>query len=336
LSLGEHSKILYFSTINFGWVGGDENSFYKTTDGGKTWIQKRIELPASTHIADIYFVNEALGWAVLQHYNSDFFNYQDMKAWLLVTNDGGQHWQTQYQGNALNIKKVSFINEMEGWAVGGKEIKKETVQTDLLVLHTTDGGAHWSDVSDPLNKVIADCQNRVQDSVSDSVALGPGKILLMTSDGYLLKTEDHGRSWQKISDLKSDVGLGRMTFTPSNRLRIVGGLDGVHGFKGALAQNNSDGSWTRYVLDNIDFGDAVNLSEDQVLACGTLLSQLPSRSSEGKREGVILYSSNGGRNWTIVYRNANVRRIYSLAIIDADHIWAIGENGLLLRLKPSQ
>ena len=54
-----------------------------------------------------------------------------------------------------------------------------------------------------------------------------------------------------------------------------------------------------------------------------------------RREGVVLYTSDKGSTWSIVYRNPKVKSINSLAAINFSDVTAVGENGLILRIEKS-
>lgn len=99
--------------------------------------------------------------------------------------------------------------------------------------------------------------------------------------------------------------------------------------RGMVAVKEGD-DWREYVLWNVSFDDTMFISRSQILTAG---STTPNQMAETeKREAVISYSSDGGENWSFIYHNAKVGRISDLAAIKPDHVWAVGDEGLILRL----
>jgi photosystem II stability/assembly factor-like uncharacterized protein len=48
---------------------------------------------------------------------------------------------------------------------------------------------------------------------------------------------------------------------------------------------------------------------------------------------VLLVSSDGGRNWSVIYRNTKIKSINAIAAINSEFVWAVGDDGLILRVK---
>jgi photosystem II stability/assembly factor-like uncharacterized protein len=93
---------------------------------------------------------------------------------VLHTIDGGRTWHAQYNGNSLQIFQVHFINMREGWVVGRR------LDKGIFVLHTSDQGSHWRDVSAELNRNVAD------DFSTDIYATGPDRAKVLTVKGKVM------------------------------------------------------------------------------------------------------------------------------------------------------
>jgi len=121
-----------FVDSNNGWVVGSiygNASILHTSDGGKHW-EKQASFPEweSAQLDAVDFVNATHGWAV-SSYNFDGAN----KEIILHTSDGGETWTYQLYGAwGYCFHDVTFIDENNGWVVGGEHN-----------YHTTDGGLHW-------------------------------------------------------------------------------------------------------------------------------------------------------------------------------------------------
>jgi photosystem II stability/assembly factor-like uncharacterized protein len=324
-----------FSDADHGWAAGEAGSLYRTTDGGQTWERLDLAAPPGTHVNDVFFSNASNGWAVLVAASSDVLDYQANKAWLRYTNDGGRSWATQFNADAAALSRVRFVNEQEGWAVGTRYLMRDTMQSDLLVLHTADGGAHWEDVSASLNAAVA--RAGISDGVVDVYAAQPASALLLTSIGRVVKTVDGGRSWNKLSEVSDPYAstvLSHLGVSDGEGLWIIGGADSKEGMWGELTQLDAQGSATTYKASGVIFRDALFLEGKRVIACGSA----PSPGAKafgvgGRRDGVILLSTDAGNHWTFVYRSSRSRSINALASAGAGGVWAAGDEGLLLRLE---
>lgn len=63
---------------------------------------------------------------------------------VLVSRDGGSHWQRTVVGGGSELRDVTFADDKHGWTVG-----------DGVVLATTNGGVSWSRESFPPGALLA-------------------------------------------------------------------------------------------------------------------------------------------------------------------------------------
>jgi photosystem II stability/assembly factor-like uncharacterized protein len=333
LSGREKLHTIQFLNYNDGWVVSD-NSLYKTADGGVTWKLIHTEMPTDAYFVSICFINSSLGWVVLGRSPSDMLDYQSNEVWLWHTADGGQSWSVQYTGKALSINRVHFVNEQEGWAVGARYVKRATMEGEHFVMHTSDQGRHWVNVSDNFNQLVP--PHPLGSYVMDIYTAEPFQATLLTLRGQLVYTRDSGQSWQLIGAVQNEPNqtiMPRIGALGDMQFWVVGGADSKEGMWGMLARMDSTNSWVKYRAGAVIFRDAAFLSGDQILACGSIQTDENAVRFGGRRDGIILHSSDGGRSWAIVYRNAKARSINAIVAIDSNHIWAVGDNGLTLRLQ---
>ena len=97
----------------YGWVGSRDDwlGFYRTTDGGKTWIQRSNESLKIFGVRTFFFV-DAL--------NGLLGTFPGAGSYAIAqTIDGGQTWEFLPEDiNVRDIKSFCFINKNLGWAVG--------------------------------------------------------------------------------------------------------------------------------------------------------------------------------------------------------------------------
>jgi photosystem II stability/assembly factor-like uncharacterized protein len=335
MSGGENLESIYFLDKMHGWIVGDR-ALYKTTNGGQTWEPIKIDVPQDAKLVNLFFVTPSTGWVVLQKQATDALHYQEYQFWLARTTDGGQTWQLQHEDKDSGVTRIFFVNEQEGWLTGVRYIGLSPLRFVHLILHTVDQGQHWTDVSGDLNRLASNERGMVNDFIADIKSEGPLNATVLTSEGKIFKADDGGQHWQILGSVHDDwgwPGYNRLGIKEDRHFWVAGGADSSRGMWGMLLVDQ-DKSWRKYKLRNVYFRDALFLSENQVLACGYIPSDENRATPNELTHGVILSSSDGGRNWSIIYRNAQIKSVKAFAAVDSNHIWAVGEGGLLLRLQP--
>ncbi len=108
-----------------GWLVGDQGLVMKTTDGGLTWQQVLLNLPEGVPTAcDFYTVawSGAHCWIAGQPGTIVIYSQDDGKSWKLAST-----------GQRQGLKRLYFLDERRGWAVGNLG----------MILGTRDGGQTW-------------------------------------------------------------------------------------------------------------------------------------------------------------------------------------------------
>jgi photosystem II stability/assembly factor-like uncharacterized protein len=108
-------------TTNVGYVSLQQNNsyssfvFYKTTDGGQTWVSNGIPLtvigsPSTFELQGVGFVSTNEGWlgggSLSPPYN------------MIHTTDGGLTWTPMGYNNANNLNRFRFVNSTLGYLSG--------------------------------------------------------------------------------------------------------------------------------------------------------------------------------------------------------------------------
>jgi photosystem II stability/assembly factor-like uncharacterized protein len=122
----------------------------KTTDGGRTW-STLVNLTSAAGLGGYYpnglsFVDEQNGWSAQEGNAAS----GEMHARIQHTSDGGQTWDTQYSCVDCSLFRVSMINALNGFAVGGL---KASFGFNPLILATEDGGQTWTVTSGALSNL---------------------------------------------------------------------------------------------------------------------------------------------------------------------------------------
>jgi hypothetical protein len=110
---------------------------------------------------------------------------------------------------------------------------------------------------------------------------------------------------------------------------VGGQKDDTRTIRGMVAVKEDD-SWREYLVNGVSFSDILLLSRSRILTCGTYA---PEQGEFTKKRYVALtYSSDGGTSWSLVYVNPKAGKINALGAVDSEHVWAVGDDGLILRL----
>lgn len=285
---------VYFTSSSKGWVAGDDGYLANTSDGGKTWSQRRIETRDS--INEIFFRNDDNGYLVA-----------GLK--MFKTSDGGRSWQEfRPLGDYKNLNgtpdflSVKFTGKKEGFIIGSlfKTVNGKEVVTDSLVLKTVDGGESWSRLNIPYKKEIIHL-----DFVNDDHGwmIGDGGLILATTDG--------GENWQ-IQKSGTDQALFNVDFRDKNEGYAVGK-------KGIILRTENGGqTWERV---NVNFPETflrVDFADDKN---GWIVGY----------KGTILRSTDGGKTWVKQESRTNVN-LYGL-YITKKYGFAVGETGTVLSVQ---
>jgi len=336
-SLGKKSlDILHFTDINHGWVASHDR-LYKTTDAGRTWTELAIKMPLDTFFSDVYFVSPTNGWVAVVKAAEDIMDSQSNQFWIMNTSDGGQSWTVQYTRSSAVLSRIVIVDDQEGWAVGMNTINVRPMTQVHYVLHTRDAGKTWIDVSDGVNRVAADEQNRVQDYSTDIYVRTPSKVMLLSLRGSVFTTDNDAGNWQRVATLYDapQTCNCRLGVTENGGIWVLGGNHSIEGKWGWFAREERTNLWKRFRPSGVYFSDAVYLSNNRVIASGSMSFRTKPNTSKHTEQGVLLYSSDGGQNWSVVYRSTKMRSIKKLAAVGSDHVWAVGDGGFILSLETS-
>lgn len=324
--------LLHFADSLHGWIGG-KTELFRTTDGGTEWQQLTLPFTATqnTRLSRITFVDPLTGWIISREQGKD---YVDQTTKIYYTRDGGETWSLQYTGEGTWIIKFTCADDRECLAVGSKMVQKRPFSSGYFVLHTADGGNHWEDLSEYLSEMGKDVRSNIHD-FRDGIISGPGNWKLLTLDGRLLETIDGGINWRPIYQFDFFAShIPHFIRTPDGSFNLVSGTDGKEGIGSFFLSRESEGPWIKNRLQRVYIADAAYLADNQIFACGSILpDDYDISRPDERRFGAVIYSSDNGKNWAVVYENKRVTTLNAINIPDKDHLWAAGDEGLVINLK---
>lgn len=312
---------VHFTDALHGFVGGEYDCIYATTDGGQNWATAYDDLQAGS-IVNFAFADASNGWAGDLH-----------------TTDGGQSWSAPSAVPQMEINGVTALDSHTAWLVGDE---MPWVGSDQMTFdETTDGGATWDArlvdgptafswlaFADGSHGWAGTTQNRVfattdggtawlaepsaPDIGNDAVASESFPTAsfgwAVSNTGRWSDTTDGGASWQS-------------TYVPEQPFAINGfsGLKFTSAKLGWAAGGNqlfktTDGGWT---WTTVGYPGSGQSSFDSIAFRGR------NGYIASAAYGFGLRTTNAGRTWQLA-APPGVNGSDAVAFADANHLWAVG------------
>ena len=281
-----------------GWAVGENGTILHTVDGGETWLIQNSTITGN--IADIFFLNDRLGWAIAWNTTTP-----PPGSILLKTVDGGDHWTPEiFKEAGIFLRSVSYLDSLNGWMSG----------SDGTIVYTTDGGGEWINAQLDTTQFT---QFPVIDLKFADRKNGFASGGFFDLAGVIWQSSDSGKNW-------SAKGVGP---EPIQQLVVLDSLNviGVGGdFEfGASVVRTSDGGQTWEYCSLQTFGIATGIS---------FRTNSEIWVSLGTAQKFIL-STDGGDTW-LPQDTPNNANIFDVAFADSLHGIAVGNDGVILRYNP--
>jgi photosystem II stability/assembly factor-like uncharacterized protein len=192
-----------FLNDTLGFVCGNNGEFFKTTDGGSTWLATIID-PDVT-LQSLFFLNADTGFAGGRN---------DTASWLFrslyKTVDGGNSWASLIKNQTGDVRVIDFPTPDTGYILScwrnGNWVS--------AVLKTTDAGLTWTSMTDMWGEL--QCMQFV--SAQEGFAAGS----VATIGSAFLKTMDAGVTWIADTVVPRDSYILGMAFSDPFTGYLVG------------------------------------------------------------------------------------------------------------------
>ncbi len=307
-------KILcsYFLNERIGYIYAQEyvsinesfNSFYKTNNGGLTWVKSKF--PVQQFTAGIHFINEIKGF---------IGKYK--------TTDGGKTWENML--NNYEVNDIFFKDSLNGFAVSG-----------VNILQTEDGGNTWVKLDVTGNKNLADIKfskngtgwivgwagdilqkmpyekkwknlsKGARHDLKDVFFIDENNGWSVGVKGCILHTSNGGETWEEQNS---------NTDRPLLKVKFLNKLEGwIVGYKVVLSTKDGGDNWQtisglhRWFVD-IDFFDDTN---------GLIIENY----------GFVYKTTDRGITWELINDTPISKRLTSVTIVNENEAWIGGAGGL--------
>ena len=279
-----------------GWAAGESGTIIHTTDGGNNWEGQNSTV--QSFITDIFFVNKSIGWATTI---TDTFPFITI---ILKTTDGGNNWIAEdYQDSNAFMRTIFFFDSLNG-LIGGS-----------YIAHTSDGGTGWTRANIDSNMVSTfpvyefNFYNR-----QFGYACG-GRIDIA---GVIWRTTDYGLNWT-AQGISPDEIFDVFIFDSLNAIALSGDPEGFFGVA-KLKTTNAGVTWNyeELLFSGLSFTIDFRTYNEGWSASGYK----------------FLFTSNGGESWSEV-GTPDSSIIYDLQFVKARNGYAVGQDGVILKLDPA-
>lgn len=289
-------RYLSFVDSLTGWAAGEAGTIIRTTDGGSNWdVQNRT---VQTFIMDIFFIDKNLGWALTL---KDEFPFNSV---ILKTINGGAEWSAEdFPDSSKLIRTIFFFDSLKGF-VGGSYIG-----------HTSDGGNNWLESSVDSNLVS---NFPVYDFNFLNREFGYACGGFIDQAGVVWRTTNSGLNWN-AQGISTDEVFNIFIFDSLNAITLSGDPEGFYPIAN-IKTTNSGETWLNEELPFFGLSFAIDFR-----------TYNEGWSASGYK---FLLTTDRGETWSEFETPASTT-IYDLQFVDSRTGYAVGDNGVILKLDPT-
>ncbi len=289
-------RYLSFVDSLTGWAAGDAGTIIRTTDGGNSWDVQNSTV--QTFIMDIFFIDKNLGWALTL---KDVFPFNSV---LLKTTNGGDDWSAEdFPDSSKLIRTIFFFDSLNGF-VGGSYIG-----------YTSDGGTSWVE-SDIDSNMVSDFPVYKFNFLNRQFGYACGGRIDVA--GVVWRTTNSGLNWT-AQGISADEVFDIFIFDSLNAITLSGDPEGLYPIA-KITTTNSGETWNNEDLPYFGLSFAIDFR-----------TYNEGWSASGYK---FLLTTNRGETWS-EFETPDSVVVYDLQFLDARNGYAVGDNGVILKLDPT-
>ncbi len=279
-----------------GWAAGEAGIIIRTTDGGSSWDVQNSTV--QTFIMDVFFVDQNYGWAVSLR---DEFPFNSI---LLKTTTGGDNWfADDFPDSVGLVRTIFFFDSLNGF-LGGS-----------YIAYTSDGGHNWVE-ADIDSNMVSNFPVYKFNFLNRQFGYACGGRIDVA--GVVWRTTNYGLSWS-AQGISADEVFDVFIFDSLNAITLSGDPEGLYPIA-KITTTNSGETWNNEELPYFGLSFAIDFR-----------TYNEGWSASGYK---FLLTTNHGVSWN-EFETPDSVVVYDLQFTDARTGYAVGENGVILKLDPT-
>ncbi|GAB3327480.1 hypothetical protein GCM10027299_28150 [Larkinella ripae] len=257
---------------------------------------KAQNIPTGLRYDDVYFVNDATGWAA-----------GGPSGEIYKTVNGGDSWSLQFKSKKY-LRSVEFLNDTLGFSGS----------LDSSLYRTNDGGITWIDISHKISpRPVGICGLATPDQ---KTIYGCG---VFTGPAFIIKSVDAGATWKYIDMSQYATALVDIHFFNATTGFAVGKSNPEA--NGGIILHTSDGgkTWKQFYQTNVagDFVWKIQALSPRMLYAS--IAGLP--GSDNVR---MALSNDGGQKWRTLLVDDTYEYTQAIGFLNAQQGWIGGTSSL--------
>ena len=172
------------------WVSGHRGTYARTTDGGRSWEAGVVPGADTLQFRDVHAVSATTAYLLSAGPGALSRIYK--------TSDGGRTWALQF----VNREPKAFFDCMDFWDAERGIAFSDAVDGRMVVITTSDGGAHWRSVPSADLPAALPGEGGFAASGTCVVVRAGGRAWIGTGNSAtarVLRTDDYGRTWSVVA-----------------------------------------------------------------------------------------------------------------------------------------
>jgi photosystem II stability/assembly factor-like uncharacterized protein len=194
------------------WASGTAGTFLRTTDGGATWIARRVPGAEELDFRDVHAIDGRTAWLMASGSGE--------KSRIYKTADGGRTWSLQF----TNPDAEGFLDAIAFWDGDHGIAMGDSVGGRVAVFATSDGGAHWERREGP---AALPKEGGFAASGTCLIVTGSHDAWFGTTAARVFHSTDSGRTWTitqtPVRHDSSASGIFSLAFSDAQHGIAVGG-----------------------------------------------------------------------------------------------------------------
>lgn len=288
-------RLCFVDSLN-GWAAGEAGTIIRTSDGGNNWEVQNSTV--QTFIMDIFFVDKNNGWALTL---KDVFPFNSV---ILKTTSSGEEWSAEdFPDSSKLIRTIFFFDTLNGF-VGGS-----------YIAYTSDGGNSW-------------IQSHIDSNMVSSFPVYEFNFLnrqfgyacggRLDVAGVVWRTVDSGLNWT-AQGVSADEVFDIFIFDTLNAIALSGDPEGLYP-TADIRTTDAGIIWSNDTLSFFGLSFAIDFR-----------TYNEGWSASGYK---FLLTTNRGETWS-EFETPDGTVVYDLQFSDSRTGYAVGENGVILKIDPT-